>query len=52
MSNVFRTLIVLPFALSVAACAAAPPPPPPRQVAAPQKLPLDAKSQLETGKTY
>jgi hypothetical protein len=51
MSNAFRTLIVLSLGLSVAACAAAPPPPP-QVVAAPPKKQLDAKSQLETGKTY
>ena len=51
MSNVFRSLIALSLALSLAACAAAPPPPP--QIAPPpHKKPLDAKTQLETGKTY
>ncbi|HYA73828.1 MAG TPA: hypothetical protein VEF36_11805 [Roseiarcus sp.] len=50
MSNIFRSLIALSLALSLAACAAAPPPPP--QIAPPAKKPLDAKTQLETGKTY
>ena len=50
MSNVFRSLIALSLALSLAACAAAPPPPP--EIAPPAKKPLDAKTQLETGKTY
>jgi predicted small lipoprotein YifL len=49
MSNVFRSLIALSLALSLAACAAAPPPP---QIAPPAKKPLDAKTQLETGHTY
>jgi predicted small lipoprotein YifL len=50
MSNVFRSLIALSLALSLAACAAAPPPPP--EVAPPPQKKLDAKTQLETGKTY
>jgi len=50
VSNIFRSLIALSLALSLAACAAAPPPPP--QIAPPAKKPLDAKTQLETGKTY
>jgi hypothetical protein len=50
MSKTFRSLIALSLALSIAACASAPPPPP--QVAPPPKKSLDAKTQLETGKTY
>ncbi len=50
MSNVFRSVIALSLALALGACAAAPPPP--AQVAPPAKKPLDAKTQLETGKTY
>ncbi|MGD1035775.1 MAG: hypothetical protein ABR878_00985 [Roseiarcus sp.] len=50
MSNVFRSLIALSLAMSLAACAAAPPPPP--QIAAPPQKQLDAKTQLETGRTY
>jgi hypothetical protein len=50
MSNFFRSLIALSRAWALAACASAPPPPP--QIAPPAKQPLDAKTQLETGKTY
>jgi hypothetical protein len=49
MSNVFRSAIALALAVTLAACAAAPPPPP---IAPPPQKPLDAKTQLETGKTY
>ncbi len=37
-------------ALSIAACATTPPPPP--DYAPPGKRPLDAKTQLETGRRY
>ncbi|MGA2792543.1 MAG: hypothetical protein ABSE69_03265 [Roseiarcus sp.] len=50
MSAVVRSLLAIGLALSLVACAAAPPPPP--EVAPPQKKPLDAKTQLETGHTY
>jgi hypothetical protein len=50
MSNRFRSLIALALALSLAACAAAPPPPP--EVSPPPQKKLDAKTQLETGRTY
>jgi hypothetical protein len=50
MSKVYRSLIALSLAMAVAACAAAPPPPP--EIAPPPQKKLDAKTQLETGKTY
>ncbi len=49
MSTLVRSLLAVGLALTLAACAAAPPPP---AVAPPQKKPLDAKTQLETGHTY
>jgi hypothetical protein len=49
MSALVRSLLAVGLALTLAACAAAPPPP---EVAPPQKKPLDAKTQLETGHTY
>jgi starvation-inducible outer membrane lipoprotein len=51
MSALFRSILAVGLALTLAACASAPPPPPPA-IAAPQKKPLDAKTQLETGHTY
>jgi hypothetical protein len=48
MSKVVRSLIALSLAMAVAACAAAPPP----EIAPPPQKKLDAKTQLETGKTY
>jgi Flp pilus assembly protein TadD len=51
MSRTLRSLALAALALSLAACAP-PPPPPSADFAAPQKKPLDAKTQLETGKTY
>jgi hypothetical protein len=50
MSAFVRSLLAVGLALTLAACAAAPPPPP--AIAPPQKKPLDAKTQLETGHTY
>jgi hypothetical protein len=51
MSKILGAVITLALALSLAACA--PPPPPPQvQIAPPAKRPLDAKTQLETGRTY
>jgi hypothetical protein len=51
MSRILRSLALAALALSVAACAP-PPPPPQADIVAPHKKPLDAKTQLETGKTY
>jgi hypothetical protein len=42
-------MLAVGLALALVACAAAPPPP---AIAPPQKKPLDAKTQLETGHTY
>jgi hypothetical protein len=51
MTRIVRSAAFVALVLSLAACAASPPP----QVAditPPAKKPLDAKTQLETGKTY
>ncbi|MCZ8100321.1 MAG: hypothetical protein O9972_20720 [Burkholderiales bacterium] len=45
--SVFRLFAVLAAAAALAACATTPPPPAP-----PQTKKLDAKTQLETGRTY
>jgi predicted small lipoprotein YifL len=50
MSNAIRSLLALSLAASLTACAAAPPPP--EALASPPQKQLDAKTQLETGKTY
>lgn len=50
MSKIVRLAIASGLALALAACA--PPPPPPQPVAPPPAKKLDAKTQLETGKTY
>ncbi|WP_293868456.1 hypothetical protein [uncultured Alsobacter sp.] len=45
-------LVVVVLALSgVAACASSPPPPPAQDFSVPKRK-LDAKTQLETGRTY
>ncbi len=49
MSALVRSMLAVGLALTLAACAAAPPPP---VMTPPQKKPLDAKTQLETGHTY
>jgi hypothetical protein len=51
MSKMIRTGLALALALAVAACAAPPPPPQPAPPP-PPKHKLDAKTQLETGRTY
>jgi hypothetical protein len=51
MIRTVRSLALVALALSLAACAP-PPPPPSADIVAPAKKPLDAKTQLETGKTY
>ena len=51
MIRILRSFAFVAIAFSVAACAA-PPPPPVAYIAPPAKKPLDAKTQLETGKTY
>jgi hypothetical protein len=50
MSKIVRLVIASGLALALAACA--PPPPPPQPVPPPPAKKLDAKTQLETGKTY
>ena len=50
MSKIVRFVLASGLALAVAACA--PPPPPPQSVAPPPAKKLDAKTQMETGKTY
>jgi hypothetical protein len=50
MKRTLRSVALVALALSLAACA--PPPPPVAQISPPPKKPLDAKTQLETGKTY
>jgi hypothetical protein len=50
MNRTIRSLALVALALSLAACAAAPPPV--AVIEPPAKKPLDAKTQLETGKTY
>ena len=49
MPKLFRSALALGLAVAIAACA---PPPPPRPVEPPPAKKLDAKTQLETGKTY
>jgi hypothetical protein len=51
MIRTVRSLALVALALSLAACAP-PPPPPSAEIVAPTKKKLDAKTQLETGKTY
>ena len=51
MSKIVRSVVALTVALAVAACAA-PPPPAPLQPPPPMKKKLDAKTQLQTGRTY
>ena len=51
MTRTLRSLILVALAFSLAACAP-PPPPPSADIVAPAKKKLDAKTQLETGKTY
>jgi hypothetical protein len=50
MSKIVHLVIASGLALAIAACA--PPPPPPQSMAPPPAKKLDAKTQLETGKTY
>jgi hypothetical protein len=51
MSTLVRSLVAIGLALSLAACAA-PPPPPQADLNPPPHKKLDAKTQLETGRTY
>jgi hypothetical protein len=51
MSTFIRTLAALGVVLSLAGCAASPPPPL-ADVNPPPHKKLDAKTQLETGRTY
>jgi hypothetical protein len=51
MSTFIRTLAAIGVALSLGACAASPPPPQ-ADVNPPPHKKLDAKTQLETGRTY
>ena len=52
MFKTFPRLFVVALALSgVAACASSPPPPPAQDFSVPKRK-LDAKTQLETGRTY
>jgi hypothetical protein len=50
MPTLVRSFIALGLALALGACASAPPPPP--QMTPPPKRHLDAKTQMETGRTY
>jgi hypothetical protein len=50
MFTLVRTLAAVSLALSLAACA--PPPPPQADLTPPPHKKLDAKTQLETGRTY
>jgi hypothetical protein len=52
MKPALRLTCAALIALSIAACATTPPPPPPDYGPAPGKRPLDAKTQLETGRRY
>jgi hypothetical protein len=52
MSKIIRTGLAFALALAVAACAAPPPPAPLQSPPPPPKHKLDAKTQLETGRTY
>ncbi|WP_174247472.1 hypothetical protein [Methylocapsa sp. S129] len=51
MATFIRSLVAVGLALSLAACAAAPPPPQ-ADLNPPPRKQLDAKTQLETGRTY
>jgi hypothetical protein len=51
MSTLVRSFVAISLALSLAACAAAPPPPQ-ADLSPPPHKKLDAKTQLETGRTY
>lgn len=50
MKNLIRLSLAATIALAAAACASNPPPPP--DYPPPGKRPLDAKTQLETGRRY
>jgi hypothetical protein len=52
MSKIVRSVLALTLALAVVACAAPPPPAPLQPPPPPPKHQLDAKTQLETGRTY
>jgi hypothetical protein len=52
MSKIIRTGLAFALALAIAACAAPPPPAPLQSPPPPPKHKLDAKTQLETGRTY
>ena len=52
MARIVRSVLALTLALAVAACAAPPPPAPRQAPPPPPKHKLDAKTQLETGRTY
>jgi hypothetical protein len=51
MSRTLRAFAILALAFSIGACTP-PPPPPSADIVPPAKKKLDAKTQLETGKTY
>jgi len=51
MSRTLRAFAVIALIVSVGACTP-PPPPPSADLTPPPKKKLDAKTQLETGKTY
>jgi predicted small lipoprotein YifL len=51
MKRILSSFVLVTLAFSLAACAP-PPPPPSADYSAPPKKRLDAKTQLETGKTY
>lgn len=51
MTRILRSFAFVAIAFSLVACAASPPPPV-ADITPPAKKPLDAKTQLETGKTY
>ena len=52
MAKIVRCCLALTLALAIAACAAPPPPAPLQAPPPPMKHRLDAKTQLETGRTY
>jgi hypothetical protein len=52
MSKMIRAGLAFFLALAIAACAAPPPPAPLQSPPPPPKHKLDAKTQLETGRTY
>jgi hypothetical protein len=52
MAKIVRSVLALTLALAIAACAAPPPPAPLQAPPPPPKHKLDAKTQLETGRTY